>query len=142
VIDGVKFISVVAKLPPGSDPMQIFFRHQFTETAYKIGTILTIPAAGSEWNCGFVISRRSHNFRVFSMFPLTYPVFSLLDPRYTSSLPPNQLRNSVFDAFTHVIDSFVTPKTNFMSDGFYISVIREMVAIGPEVVKEGSSFEL
>ena len=59
IIDGTKFISCAAKLEPNQDAWEtILIKHQAPEHPYRFGVILTIPATGSEWNSGFVISRR------------------------------------------------------------------------------------
>lgn len=142
VIDGTKFICCAAALPPNEDAWDyIMYKHQEPAQVYKLGTILTIPATGSEWNNGFVISRRETGWKIDSAFQSTYPVFSLLDPRYTMTLPVRQLRNGVFDGFTHVIDQLLYPTTNPMFDNFFFSVLKELVEIGPEVIKENSSLK-
>ena len=143
VIDGTKFICCASTLPPTEDAWDyIMHKHQEPETAYKLGTILTIPATGSEWHNGFVISRRSTGWKIESAFPTTYPLFSLIDPRYTMTLPARQLRNGVFDGFTHVIDQLLYPSEQPMFDNFFFSILKELIEIGPEVIKENSSLEL
>ena len=103
---------------------------------------MTLPATGSEWNCGFVISRASTKSKLSVDCTLCYPYFSLLDPRYTMTLPVRQLRNGVYDALIHCIDRYVTPQIVPMFDNFWMSVVKELIEIGPDVVKEGSSIEL
>jgi len=60
VIDGTKFISV-ASTYEGDDPWQIVDGDAFKEIkkAVPFGTVLTLPATGSEMNHNAVISRRS-----------------------------------------------------------------------------------
>jgi alcohol dehydrogenase YqhD (iron-dependent ADH family) len=58
------------------------------------------------------------------------------------TLPPQQLRNGVYDAIVHCIDAFLTPTERPLMNDFYRVVVKELVEIGPEVVKEGSSLEL
>lgn len=143
VIDGTKFICCAATLSSTEDAWDyIMYKHQEPEQTYKFGTVLTIPATGSEWNNGFVISRRETGWKIESAFPSTYPVFSLIDPRYTMTLPVRQLRNGVFDGFTHVIDQLLYPTKNPMCDDFFFSILKELVEIGPDVIKENSSLEL
>jgi alcohol dehydrogenase YqhD (iron-dependent ADH family) len=142
VLDGTKFISVAAKLPDGADPWQIVTPGVFPDSFVPVGSVLTLPATGSEWNSNFVISRRSINAKLGSGNVTTYPVFSLLDPAYTATLPPRQLANGVYDAITHCIDQYLTGQENPLMDLYWMSTVKELVTIGPDVVKEGSSLEL
>ena len=41
-----------------------------------------------------------------------FPLFSVLDPSVTFSLPQKQVRNGIVDAFIHVIEQFMTVRTN------------------------------
>ena len=112
------------------------------EEAYKVGAILTLPATGSEWNKNFVISRRDIGWKLGNDFNITYPYFSLMDPRYTMTLPIKQIQNGIFDAFTHCVDQFLTPVESPMFDHFWMSVMKELVDIAPDVLKPNSSLEL
>ena len=142
-LDGTKFIALAAGLDEGLDPWEtIILKHTFSGKPFKLGCVMTLPATGSEWNNGFVISRRSINAKLPGGHEKTYPTFSLLDPKYTMTLPPRQLRNGVYDAVCHCIDQFLTPQRVPMMDHFWMAVLKELVDIGPEVVKEGSSLEL
>ena len=73
---------------------------------------------------------------------MTYPYFSLMDPRYTMTLPLRQIQNGIFDAFTHCVGQFLTPVESPMFDYFWMSVMKELVDIAPDVIKPDSSLEL
>ena len=106
------------------------------------GSVLTLPATGSEWNNAFVVSRRSIGWKLGVGVFNSYPVFSLLDPRYTMTLPVRQIRNGIFDAFTHCVDCFLTPIETPLFDDFFIAVCRELVDIGVPLIQPNSSLEL
>lgn len=142
VIDGAKFISSAVYLSKDIDPWRILTHLEIPEKYIPIGTVLTIPATGSEWNCGFVISRRSIGAKLAGGNPYVYPAFSLVDPKYTLTLPTKQLRNGVFDAICHCIDQYLTPKVMPLHDMYLMSVFKELVTIGPEVIRPNSSLEL
>ena len=59
VIDATKFISAATNF--AGDPWDILAKGAEFTDAIEYGTVLTIPATGSEMNCGSVISRRSIN---------------------------------------------------------------------------------
>jgi len=142
-LDGTKFISLISKMPEGVDYWdEILVKGKYPKEHFPVASVMTLPATGSEWNCNFVISRRSIKGKLAGGGELTYPVFSLLDPNYTMTLPARQLRNGLWDAITHCIDQFLTPHELPMMDDFWISTIKELVTIGPDIVKPNSSLEL
>jgi len=142
VLDGTKFIAAAAKFEPGRDAWCILSEGAFPPDAFQIGAVLTLPATGSEWNNGFVISRRSTKEKLASNNITTYPKFSLLDPKYTMTLPARQLRNGLYDAMCHCIDQFLTSEVVPMMDNFWMSVMKELVDISIELLKPNSSLEL
>ena len=86
VIDGTKLIS--AGIPYDGDAWELVKKGSAQNTI-PLGTVLTIPATGSEMNNGAVIScRETHEkYPFFS----SHPVFSILDPTVTFSLPDYQI---------------------------------------------------
>ena len=71
-----------------------------------------------------------------------YPLFSILDPKYTMTLPPRQLRNGLYDAMCHCLDEVCTGDIKPMQDRFIMSVMKELVDISLDLMKPGSSIEL
>lgn len=142
ICDATKFLALAGKTKEGEDPWNIVIKHEFPSTAFPIGDVMTLPATGSEWNCGFVISRKSEKIKLATVTPLCYPKFSLLDPRYTMTLPVRQLKNGVYDSLIHCIDRYITPQIVPMFDDFWMSVVKELITIGPDVIKPNSSMEL
>jgi alcohol dehydrogenase YqhD (iron-dependent ADH family) len=143
VLDGTKFVSVAATLPEGKDAWQaIMIDKEFPSTKIDVAAVMTLPATGSEWNNTFVISRRSIDGKLPSSWENTYPVFSMIDPTYTMTLPLRQVANGVFDGIAHVIDQFMTGEENPLMDRCWMATMKEFVTIGPDVVKPDSSIEL
>ena len=142
-LDGTKFISLISKMPEGLDHYnEILLKHNFPTEAFPIGSVMTLPATGSEWNNNFVISREATKQKFGCASQLTFPHFSLLDPRYTMTLPVRQLRNGVWDAITHCLDQYMTPHELPMMDDYWISTFKELVTIAPDHLKPNSSLEL
>jgi alcohol dehydrogenase YqhD (iron-dependent ADH family) len=142
VLDGTKFIAVAAALDPSVDPWTILTKGESSGKAFPVASVITLPATGSEWNSAFVVSRRSLSQKRGRGFSFTFPQFSLIDPVYTLTLPVQQLRNGVYDAITHCIDFSFAPVSFPLLENCYMGVVRELVAIGRDVIKEGSSLEL
>ncbi|EAY07710.1 alcohol dehydrogenase, iron-containing family protein [Trichomonas vaginalis G3] len=141
ILDGTKFISLAMNLDESIDPWDIPTKGVRPEKTTPVGAIITIPATGSEWNNGSVVSRRSTHEKLGML--ILYPSFSLLDPLYTMTLPIRQLRNGLFDAMTHCMDQVLTPHVLPMQDNFFFSVMRELVDIsGPILSKDNSTLEM
>jgi NADP-dependent alcohol dehydrogenase len=67
---------------------------------------MTLPATGSEMNTGAVISNAETLEK--KAFYSNYPIFSILDPETTYSLPKYQIACGIADTFIHVIEQYLT----------------------------------
>ncbi len=109
VIDAAKFIALSSYCKEGESPWGMMVDNASVPAeALPLGTVCTIPAAGSEMNNGFVISRAETNEKLTCGSFLVCPRFSVLDPETTYSLPPKQLRNGLVDIVVHVLEQYVT----------------------------------
>ena len=83
-------------------------------------------------NNGAVIScRETHEkYPFFS----SHPVFSILDPTVTFSLPDYQIACGLADTFVHVMEQYMT-KTNesYLMDRWSESILRTLVQIAPQI---------
>ena len=105
VIDGTKFLSAAA-LFKGDTPWDILAKKIRTEVGMPFGTVLTLPATGSEMNSGAVITRAETKEKLGMGGPGLFPQFSILDPQVVASIPERQLANGITDAFMHVLEPF------------------------------------
>ena len=107
VIDGTKFVAAAALFE--ADPWSIMEKGGSTvQRALPLGAVLTLPATGSEMNCGGVVTRKSIQAKLAFQSPHVFPVFSVLDPEKTYTLPLRQISNGVVDAFVHVVEQYLT----------------------------------
>ncbi len=144
VIDGVKFISAAAKFE--GNPLDILQKRIiFKEGADVVpfGTVLTLPATGSEMNSGSVVSikatQEKRDFGGSAMFPK----FSICDPTVIASLPKRQLQNGVIDAYVHVLEQYLTyPHKGFLQDRIAESILQTLIEIGPKVVENPTDYAL
>lgn len=139
VIDAVKFIAAAATFE--GNPIDIFAKGvgqgQPIKSALPFGTILTLPATSSEMNNTSVISFKEKKAKVSFSDPHVFPVFSILEPELTYTLPKRQLSNGVADAFVHILEQYLTyPVGGMVQDEFAESLLRILIDIGPEVVQE------
>lgn len=144
VIDGVKFISAAVHFQ--GNPMDILHqRILFKEGADVVpfGTVLTLPATGSEMNSGSVISikatQEKRDFGGSAMFPK----FSICDPTVIASLPKRQLQNGVIDAYVHVLEQYLTyPHKGYLQDRIAESILQTLIEVGPQVVENPTNYTL
>jgi NADP-dependent alcohol dehydrogenase len=141
VLDGAKFVA--AAVPYPGDPWEILeTRGSKLQSALPIGTVLTLPGTGSEANGASVVSRRSIKQKLAFIHPLAFPRFSILDPETTMTLPERQISNGVADAFTHVIEQYLTyPAHAAIQDRFAESVMRVLIDEGPKSVKNPGDYD-
>jgi len=141
VIDGVKFLSSAA-LYEGEEPWDILKKSIKTEKGLPFGTVLTLPATGSEMNSGSVITRKETQEKLSMGGPGLFPVFSILDPQVVQSIPERQLANGITDAFTHVLEQYMTyPIEAFLQDRIAESILQTLVEIAPRIIKNPADYE-
>jgi len=141
VIDGTKFLSAAA-LYEGGSPWEILTKSIKTEKGMPFGTVLTLPATASEMNSGAVITRAETQEKFSMGGPGLFPVFSILDPQVVASIPQRQLANGVTDAFTHVLEQYMTyPAGGLLQDRFAESIMQTLVEVAPKVIAEPTNYE-
>ena len=76
--------------------------------ALPVGTVVTLPAAGSEMSNSCVITREEDQCKVGRNTPLNFPAFSILNPEYTYTLPPYQTACGAVDMMAHIMERYFT----------------------------------
>jgi NADP-dependent alcohol dehydrogenase len=144
VIDGTKFICLASHykgegkdlLMHGGQPIT----SEVVEEAVPFGTVLTLPATGSEMNMGGVISFGKGKFIVMS--EMTFPKFSILDPTFTFTLPKKQVANGVVDAFVHTTEQYLTfPVDARLQDRMAEGILQSLIEIGVTTVNEPENYD-
>jgi NADP-dependent alcohol dehydrogenase len=144
VIDGVKFISGAVHFE--GNPIDILKnRVLFTDITKVIpfGTVLTLPATGSEMNSGSVVTIEATQEKLVLGGSALFPKFSICDPNVIASLPKRQIQNGVVDAFTHVMEQYLTyPHDALLQDRIAESILQTLTEIGPSVVENPTDYKL
>ena len=143
VIDGTKFVAAAAALPEGEDPWNILLTGgRVVKSALPFGSVLTLPATGSEMNNGGVITRAATHDKLPFSSRCTYPQFSVLDPTKTFTLPKRQVANGVVDAFVHITEQYLTyPANARVQDRFAEGLLRTLVEIGQDAVNKPEDYD-
>jgi NADP-dependent alcohol dehydrogenase len=140
VIDGTKFLSAAA-VYEGETPWEILTGGKPILKGMPFGAVLTLPATGSEMNSGFVLTRKETKEKLASGGPALYPQFSILDPQVVSSIPQKQIANGLADAFTHVLEQYMTyPSDSLLQDRFAESILQTLVEVAPAILKNASDY--
>ncbi len=144
VIDGVKFISAAVNFE--GDEADILKKRILFKDVSKVipfGTVLTLPATGSEMNSGAVVTIEATQEKLTLGGSALFPVFSIVDPTVITSLPKRQLQNGVVDAFTHVMEQYLTYTHDaLLQDRISESILQTLIEIGPDVVENPTDYKL
>ncbi|MBS4058300.1 MAG: iron-containing alcohol dehydrogenase [Bacteroidales bacterium] len=144
VIDGTKFICLAAHYKGDARDLLKFGFTRITsktvENVVPFGTVLTLPATGSEMNSGGVISYDHGKYPVMS--ELTYPKFSLLDPVVTFTLPKIQVANGIVDTFIHTTEQYITfPVDARVQDRMAEGILQTLIEIGKITIEESENYD-
>ncbi|MGL4485858.1 MAG: alcohol dehydrogenase [Yersinia sp. (in: enterobacteria)] len=142
VLDGTKFIAAAVNY--AQDPWHILeTTGSDIKEALPMGSVLTLPATGSEANVGAVISRRSTGDKRHFFSPHVQPLFAVLDPVVTYTLPARQVANGVVDAFVHTIEQYLTyPVDAKVQDRFAEGLLLTLIEEGPKALTEPENYNV
>ncbi|MDM1396946.1 iron-containing alcohol dehydrogenase [Myroides odoratimimus] len=141
VIDGVKFISAAVHFE-GEAIDIIQKKLNVNWKAMPYGAILTLPATGSEMNCGAVVTIEATQEKLSFSGEVLYPVFSVCDPTVIASLPEKQIANGITDAFVHVLEQYLTfPQGAPLQDRFAESILQTLIEVAPKILKDPTDYD-
>ena len=139
VIDGTKLIS--AGLLYDGDAWDLVLAGRPATHTVPLSTVLTLPATGSEMNNGAVISRRETKEKY--PFYSNYPLFSILDPEVTFTLPPHQVACGLADTFVHVMEQYMTtPRQSRVMDRWAEGLLQTLIEIAPKIRENQHDYQL
>lgn len=138
VVDSAKFISFAVHYEGNPEDI-LRSRETVVTRSVPYGTVLTLPATGSEMNCFFVISKGDEKLN--GGHPCLFPQFSILDPKVTFTLDKRQIGNGVVDAFVHVMEQYLTfPSDAPLQDRFAESILLTLIEEGPKSLRNPKDY--
>ncbi|MEG2786855.1 MAG: iron-containing alcohol dehydrogenase [Romboutsia sp.] len=143
VMDGTKFVNLAANYEGENkaDLLNYGFTPVPVSKTLPIGTVVTLPATGSEMNGGAVITYNGGKFSVRS--PLSFPKFSILDPTLTYTLPKTQVANGVVDTYIHVLEQYATyPVDARFQDRTAEGILKTLIEIGRDTIDNPNDYDL
>ncbi|MDR0877581.1 MAG: iron-containing alcohol dehydrogenase [Treponema sp.] len=136
VIDSAKAIAIGA-LDDG-DVWDFYQRKRKADKALPVATVLTIPAAGSESSISSVITNEEGNLKQGVNEECLRPVFSILNPELTYSLPPYQTACGIADMMAHVMERYFTKEPNVeLTDELCEGTMRVMIRNARKIFSGG-----
>lgn len=105
-IDSAK--AIAAGVNYSGDVWDLFLGEEINHTCLKVATVLTIPAAGSESSTGSVCTNEEGQYKRSIGHPTLRPVFSILNPEFTFTLPKYQTSCGIVDMFAHILERYFT----------------------------------
>ena len=142
VLDGTKFIALASKYDGEDAYDAIMKRGELPDAAVELGDVITLPATGSEMNCGGVISRISTSEKLAFHHPDVFPKFSIIDPSVTFTLPEKQTINGIVDTFVHTMEFNCTYDVNSpLQDIWAMGILRTLIAEAPKVLANPQDYD-
>lgn len=129
VCDYAKALSVSVNCD--EDPWEKYYL-KFEEPACEIipvGCVLTMAGTGSEMNAGAVITNHASKLKIGHVFAdeKIMPRFSVLNPKYTLTLPKYQMAAGIYDIFNHICEQYFSGEDDNTSDYISEGLMRSLL---------------
>lgn len=125
VIDCCKIVAAQGKTKEDLWEMEMEHR-QFPKEAVPMGAIVTASGTGAEMNGGAVITNEEKKIK--AGMAAKAPVFAILDPEYTRSVPRMQVLSGAFDTLSHAMETYLgNSDQDNVSDDVALSIMRSTV---------------
>lgn len=143
VCDYAKAVSVSVNCP--EDPWEKYylrFEEPDCETL-PLGCVLTMVGTGSEMNAGAVITNTKTKQKIGHVFSdeKIMPRFSILNPKYTLTLPHNQMVAGIYDIFNHICEQYFSGEDDNTSDYISESLMRSLLHSSRIANKDPQNYE-
>lgn len=143
VCDYAKAVSVSANC--GEDPWEKYylrFEEPDCETL-PVGCVLTMVGTGSEMNAGAVITNHESKLKIGHVFAdeKIMPRFSILNPKYTLTLPHYQMAAGIYDVFNHICEQYFSGEDDNTSDYISEGLMRSLLHSSRIANKDPQNYE-
>lgn len=142
VCDYAKAVSISAYCE--DDPWEKYYI-RFEDVTCKIipvGCVLTMVGTGSEMNGGAVITNHKQKLKIGHVFgDNVFPKFSILNPKFTYSLPKYQMVAGCFDIMSHILEQYFSGEDDTTSDYIAEGLLRSLITSSKIAVKNPEDYE-
>lgn len=107
-----------------------------------VGVVLTMAGTGSEMNGGSVITNHAKKLKIGRSFCLDVaPKFAILNPRYTFTVPRNQMVAGIFDTMSHIMEQYFSGDDDSTSDYVAEGFMRSLIHSSRVAIKDPENYE-
>jgi hypothetical protein len=139
-IDSAKAIAMGAVTE--SDVWDFYLGKGAPTAALPVGTILTLPAAGSEASTGTVITKEEGKLKRAVNSELIYPRFSIMNPELAFTLPAFQAACGAVDIMSHLMERYFTNVEHVgFTDRLLEATMKTIIAKAPLVLKNRENYD-
>ncbi|NMA65039.1 MAG: iron-containing alcohol dehydrogenase [Clostridiaceae bacterium] len=139
VIDTAKVIGV--GVPYDGDVWDFFMEKAEPKETLPVGTVLTIPAAGSEASNSAVITNEDGWHKLGLTSDIMYPAFSILNPELTFTLPDYQTACGAADIIAHLMERYFTKTKNVeLTDRLIEATLKTVISNIPKAIANPTDY--
>lgn len=119
----------------------LFLRREKPMNALPIGVVLTMAGTGSEMNGGAVITHEESKLKLSTESALLYPIFSILNPELTYTVPKEQMVSGICDIMSHILEIYMSPSDeDNLSDDLLEALLVSIIRSAQRAVKDPKDY--
>ncbi len=107
-----------------------------------VGCILTMVGTGSEMNGGVVITNHKAKLKIGHVFgDNVFPKFSIMNPKWTYSLPKYQMIAGIYDTLNHITEQYFSNNDDCTSDYIMEGLMKSLIHSSKIAINEPENYE-
>lgn len=140
VIDSAKAIGLGAT--SDGDVWDHYTKKHVIQDTLPVGVVLTIPATGSESSAGSVITNEEGHIKLLGSNGHTRPVFAIMDPEVTFTVPRYAMAVGGVDMMSHVMERYFTAESHVeLTDRLCEATLRTIIHNLPRTLQEPTDYD-
>ena len=123
------------------DPWEYYLKNwqPFTSRWIPVGCVLTMAGTGSEMNDCAVISNHEENLKLHYNF--RNPDFSILNPKFTFTVPQYQMVAGIYDIMSHILEQYLSGNDDNTSDYISEGLMRSLIVSSRKALVNAEDYE-
>ena len=127
---------------PDADIWEFWSGERKLEKTMDVASVLTIAAAGSETSNSAVLTNDTDGIKRGLGTELNRPLFAIMDPELTYSLPKYQIACGAADIMMHTMERFFSPvQQNHMTDEIAVGLLKTVMKFAPVLLEDPENYE-